>query len=123
VLPSCCGWTPEGAILPSLRRAGLLWWGQRRALLPSLQSFQPSTPLDRRCVREQLSREHRLDEEGTDGYILPTLAQGAVPLYRLFLNAQGGLHLWTIDVNERNYLVQNAGWVDEGIAGYVIPLP
>jgi hypothetical protein len=62
-------------------------------------------------------------QEGTDGYILPSSAAGAMPLYRLYLNSQGGLHLWTVDLNEVSYLTTHAGWQSEGIAGYVIPLP
>jgi len=54
---------------------------------------------------------------------LPSAAPGTAPLYRLYLNAFGGLHLWTTDANERNVLTTTAGWVDEGIAGYVVPLP
>ncbi len=34
----------------------------------------------------------------------------------------GGLHHWTADANEVNYLTGSQGWVSEGIAGYVIPL-
>ena len=56
------------------------------------------------------------------GYILPTPVADSVPLYRLYLNAFGGLHLWTTDANERSVLTTTAGWVDEGVAGYVIPL-
>jgi hypothetical protein len=44
------------------------------------------------------------------------------PLYRLYLNAFGGLHLWTIDANEKTVLINTQGWVDEGVAGYVFPL-
>jgi hypothetical protein len=62
-------------------------------------------------------------KEGIDGYILPTAVTGSVPLYRLYLNAYGGLHLWTTDANEKNVLSTTAGWKDEGVAGYVVPLP
>jgi hypothetical protein len=62
-------------------------------------------------------------QEGIDGYILPSQAPGTVPLYRLNINAFGGLHLWTTDLNEVNFLTANAGWEFEGIAGYVLPIP
>jgi hypothetical protein len=43
-------------------------------------------------------------------------------VYRLYLNAFGGLHLWTTDLNEKNVLSTSRGWVFEGVAGYVMPL-
>jgi hypothetical protein len=45
-----------------------------------------------------------------------------LPVYRLYLNAFGGLHLWTTDLNEKNVLSTSRGWVYEGVAGYVVPL-
>jgi hypothetical protein len=42
-------------------------------------------------------------------------------VYRLYLNAFGGLHLWTTDLNEKTVL-STRGWVYEGVAGYVVPL-
>lgn len=59
--------------------------------------------------------------EGTDGFILPTQAQGAIPLYRLLYPFIGGLHHWTIDGYEANTLVQSYGWILEGGSGYVLP--
>jgi uncharacterized protein (DUF1800 family) len=61
--------------------------------------------------------------EGIDGYILPSSVSGSMPVYRLYLNAFGGLHLWTTDLNEKNTLTTSRGWVDEGVAGYVVPMP
>jgi C1A family cysteine protease len=61
--------------------------------------------------------------EGVDGYILPFSVVGSMPVYRLYLNAFGGLHLWTTDLNEKSVLSTSRGWVDEGVAGYVVPLP
>ena len=123
VLPVCCAWVAEGAIYRLFSGAGS--YGGVTAVpyyrLYNPFSFQHHWTTD--AGEYNFLPSVGWQQEGTDGYILPTQASGLLPLYRLYLNAAGGLHLWTIDVNERNYLVANAGWVDEGIAGYVIPLP
>ncbi len=46
--------------------------------------------------------------------------EGIVPLYRLF---GGGDHLYTIDSKEKNSIIQNNGYVFEGIVGYVYSQP
>jgi len=45
-----------------------------------------------------------------------------MPLYRLYFDGFGGLHLWTSDANEVNVLTTQRGWVFEGIAGHVLPV-
>jgi lysozyme len=61
-------------------------------------------------------------QEGRDGYILPAAAPGTMPVYRLYFDGFGGLHLWTSDANEVNVLTTQRGWVFEGIAGHVLPV-
>jgi uncharacterized repeat protein (TIGR01451 family) len=60
------------------------------------------------------------NQEGVDGYILPTQAPGTTQLYRLTYPFIGGLHHWTIDANEYNTLISTYGWVGEGGSGFVI---
>jgi hypothetical protein len=120
--PNCCGWTAEGPTYKVPSGPGL-YGGV--AAVPNYRLYNP------------FSRQHHwtIDEfeynylpslgwlqEGADSFIAPTQAAGAVPLFRLNLNAFGGLHLWTTDLNEVNYLTATSGWQYEGIAGYVFPL-
>ena len=123
VLPVCCGWLAEGAIYQIFQGAGSL---SGVAAVPYYRLYNPlshqhhwTTDLNEYNVLESLG----WTKEGIVGYILPTAVTGTLPLYRLYLNAFGGLHLWTTDANERNVLTTTAGWVDEGVAGYVSPLP
>lgn len=123
VLPVCCNWIAEGAIYRVFqgagRYSGVSAVPYYRLYNPS--SFQHHWTTD--AVEYAFLATVGWTQEGVDGYILPSAATGAMPLYRLYLNAAGGLHLWTVDVGEVNFLVANAGWVSEGIAGYVVPLP
>ena len=121
-LPQCCAWTPEGAIYKVLKGPGLFSGvgGVPYYRLYNPYSFQHHWTSD---TNEYNSLPGvGWIQEGIDGYILPRQAQGALPLYRLYLNAAGGLHLWTIDSNEVDYLTTTSGWTYEGLAGYVIPL-
>jgi|GEM_PF-971435 len=67
--------------------------------------------------------------EGVDGYVFPTNVTNSLPLYRLNYPYGGqNLHLWTTDANENAVLASTYGWIQEGIAAYVIdilpvPLP
>ncbi len=45
-----------------------------------------------------------------------------VPLYRIY-HASTFNHYYTTSAAERNYNIQNNGWVDQGIQGYVYPSP
>ena len=122
VLPECCGWAPEGAIYLVFDQPGASVDGV--AVVPNYRlynrtSFQHhwTTSLHEYNVLGGLGWA----QEGIDGYLLPAAATNTLPLYRLYVEAQGGLHLWTTDANERDVLVSR-GWVDEGIAGYVLPV-
>ena len=123
VLPVCCAWVPEGAIYRMFGDAGSY------AGVPAVPYYRLYNPYSYQHHWTTDVGEYNFlptvgwVQEGVDGQILPLQAAGSLPLYRLYLDAQGGLHLWTIDANERDYLVANAGWVDEGIAGFVVPLP
>ena len=123
VLPICCAWIPEGAIYRLFNGPGSF------AGVSTVPYYRLYNPFSYQHHWTTDAGEYNFlptvgwIQEGTDGHVLPTAAPGSLPLYRLYLNAAGGLHLWTIDANERTFLVANAGWVDEGIAGYVVPLP
>jgi hypothetical protein len=118
-LPSCCFWNAEGTRSRIFGAAGS-WAGV--AGVPFYRLYNPSTfqhhwttDLNEYNVLVSLG----WSGEGFIGYILPSPASGAIPLYRLYINAHGGLHLWTMDTTERDALVHDGGWVYEGIAGYV----
>ena len=123
VLPGCCAWIPEGAIYKILSGPGS-YGGV--AAVPYYRLYNPASHQHHWTTD---ANEYNVlpnfgwSKEGIDGYILPSQAVGTLALYRLYLNAKGGLHLWSTDQNEVNYLTTNAGWQSEGIAGYVIPLP
>ncbi|KAF8210908.1 hypothetical protein K438DRAFT_2011368 [Mycena galopus ATCC 62051] len=59
---------------------------------------------------------------GTAGYIYPTQVCGSVPLYRAHLFGADTDYLYTTSAAERDNAVVNQGFVDEGIAGYVMEL-
>jgi uncharacterized repeat protein (TIGR01451 family) len=60
------------------------------------------------------------NQEGVDGFILPTATAGAIQLYRLNYPFTAGLHHWTIDPVEYNQLITNFGWIGEGGSGFVV---
>lgn len=55
------------------------------------------------------------------GYVYSTQVCGSVPLLAAF-NAAAGGHYYTTKVNDHAELITLAGWVDAGIAAYVLPL-
>lgn len=62
--------------------------------------------------------------EGVDRYVFSQTVTGAIPLYRLNYPYSGlNYHHWTADANEYNVLPGLQGWVQEGIAAYVVGLP
>jgi glucose/arabinose dehydrogenase len=123
VLPSCCGWQVEGAPYNVFSGPG------SAGGVVAVPNYRLYNPASRQHHWTTDANEYNVlpafgwTQEGVDGYILPGQASGAVPLYRLYLHAFGGLHLWTTDSHERYVLTTSAGWIDEGIAGYVLPLP
>lgn len=56
------------------------------------------------------------EQEGVDGYVLPTQVAGTVPLYRIFFPPLNK-YLWTVDANEYNYQVTVGGWTNAGVPG------
>jgi hypothetical protein len=123
VLVAGGGWKGEGAIYKLFQGSGSL------AGVDAVPYYRLYNPYSYQHHWTTDANEYNVlgaggwSKEGVDGYILPTVATGSVPLYRLYLNAYGGLHLWTTDANEKNVLSATAGWKDEGVAGYVVPLP
>lgn len=63
--------------------------------------------------------------EGIAGYVFLTPVTinnvAAEPLYRLVFGFLPDVHLFTTDTNEVSVLTSQDGWVDEGIACYVVP--
>jgi len=60
------------------------------------------------------------NQEGVDGYLLPTNPSGTTQLYRLNYPYLPGLHHWTIDTNEYTTLINQYGWIGEGGSGFVV---
>ncbi|KAJ7738971.1 hypothetical protein B0H16DRAFT_1569362 [Mycena metata] len=59
---------------------------------------------------------------GITGYIYPTQVCGSVPLYRAHFVAANTDFLYTISAADRDNAVENQGFTDEGVAGYVLEL-
>jgi len=123
VTPSCCGWSPEGPIY-KIFSTDASFGGV--SAVPYMRLYNPfsfqhhwTTDLNEYNYLGAVGWQ----QEGPDGYILPGPVAGAVPLYRVYINVAGGLHLWTTDASEVAYLTSVAGWTNEGISGYVLPLP
>ncbi len=121
ILPSR-GWDAEGSIYRLLKAAGSIDGIEAKPYyrLYNPFSFQHHWTTD--LFEYNYLGTVGWSKEGIDGYIFDRSFQGAIPLYRLYLNAYGGLHLWTMDLSERTFLITNAGWIDEGISGFVVPL-
>ena len=62
--------------------------------------------------------------EGIDGFLLPALASGTIPLYRLvYCCAAITIHFWTTDPNENAVLTApGAGWNSEASPGNLYPV-
>ncbi|KAJ6528067.1 hypothetical protein B0H19DRAFT_1274866 [Mycena capillaripes] len=59
--------------------------------------------------------------EGISAYIYPSQICGSVPLYRIY-NSAATEHFYIINETVRNSILGGGGWVDEGIAGYVLDI-
>ncbi|KAJ7084233.1 hypothetical protein C8R44DRAFT_862311 [Mycena epipterygia] len=59
-------------------------------------------------------------EHGIAGYIYPTQVCGSVPLYRAHFIGANADYIYTTSVTERDNAIVGQGFVDEGIAGYVM---
>jgi hypothetical protein len=101
----CCGFTVERAndyYIYAAATAGAIPW-YRCVSTKHLYTTSPT------C--------EGLTSEGLMGYIGTAASCGSVPLYRAW-NPSGNDHLWTTSTVERASVL-SAGWVDEGIVGYV----
>jgi glucose/arabinose dehydrogenase len=121
--PACCGWKPEG---PTYRLLAAPDSFGGVAAVPYYRLYNPAA-FQHHWTSDPVEYGYLAtvgwQQEGIDGYILPAQTPGTFPLHRLYLNAFGGLHLWTTDENERSVLSGQYGWTEEGVAGYVVPLP
>ncbi|KAF7350006.1 hypothetical protein MVEN_01302200 [Mycena venus] len=54
-------------------------------------------------------------------YIYPTEICGAVPFYRIYKSSQQATY-YTTSESEKLDFIANQGYVDQGIAGYILPL-
>jgi hypothetical protein len=126
--PACCGWTAEGAIYDVLAGPGRIGNSGSVDIVDAVPLYRLYNPYSHQHHWTIALNEYNYlgtigwQQEGIAQYVFPRQALGTVPLYRLYLNAFGGLHLWTTDIVERDYLMTSAGWVYEGVAAYVIPL-
>ncbi len=60
--------------------------------------------------------------EGVAFYVPADYQEGTLPVYRFYSQALR-VHLFTVDENEMNHLIENAAdiWTFEGIAYYAFP--
>jgi len=127
--PACCGWAPEGAVYQVMAGRAEIENVNGDGIVDAVPLYRLYNPFSfQHHWTMDLNEYNTLgslgwSQEGIAQWVFAAEGAGTVPLYRLFLNSQGGLHLWTTDANERDTLVSSAGWTYEGIAAYVIPLP
>lgn len=79
-------------------------------------------PNGRRLLSNDTACEVGVEPERQIGFWSPTPLCGAIPLYRLYSEADGN-HFFTTSEPERNNARDNLGYLDEGIAGYVWQTP
>lgn len=79
-------------------------------------------PDGRRLLSTDTACEVGVEPERQIGFWSPSPVCGAVPLYRLYREAEGN-HFFTTSEPERNNARDNLGYLDEGIAGYVWTSP
>ncbi|KAJ6551000.1 hypothetical protein DFH09DRAFT_1319568 [Mycena vulgaris] len=60
-------------------------------------------------------------DQGNSSFIYPSQICGSIPLYRIYQSATTQ-HFYTISATNRDAMLAGGGWVDEGIAGYVLDL-
>lgn len=80
--------------------------------------FRCIKPNGKRWLTTSIDCEATAAPELTMGFISPDDRCGATPLYRL-LNAGPNAHFYTTSAGERDNAVNNLGFQDQGIAGYV----
>ncbi|KAJ6593161.1 hypothetical protein B0H19DRAFT_1010516 [Mycena capillaripes] len=101
-------------------------------MVPLYHLFEPITR-NSFYTRDPLERERRATEVdgayvdmGVAAYVFPQRVCGARPLFRLFkrlINGDAcgdGTHFYTADVEERDEMLQNEGYTDPVILGYVL---
>ena len=89
---------------------------------PGVEGLQPLfrciKPNGKRWLTTSTDCEGTAAPELTVGFISPDDRCNATPLYRL-LNAGPDAHFYTVSAPERDNAVNNLGFQDQGIAGYV----
>ncbi|MEX1367601.1 MAG: hypothetical protein AB1Z98_31015 [Nannocystaceae bacterium] len=80
--------------------------------------FRCIKPNGKRWLTSSTDCEGTAAPELTVGFMSMDDSCGATPLYRL-LNAPPDAHFYTVSAPERDNAVDNLGFIDEGIAGYV----
>jgi len=89
---------------------------------PGVEGLQPLfrciKPNNKRWLTTSTDCEGTAAPELTVGFISMDERCGATPLYRL-LNAGPDAHFYTVSAPERDNAVNNLGFVDQGITGYV----
>lgn len=80
--------------------------------------FRCIKPNGKRWLTSSIDCEGTAAPELTVGFMMMDESCGATPLYRL-LNAPPDAHFYTVSAAERDNAVNNLGFVDQGIAGYV----
>jgi Repeat of unknown function (DUF5648) len=118
VLGGFADWKAEG---PSMKTYSSLNTIGGVKLRPYYRLFNMTTRLhywtiDRTDYFNKRASPATWNQEGVDGYILPSQVSGTVPLYRIYF-APLDKYLWTVDANEYTFLTTSAGWTVAGVPG------
>ncbi|PBK79504.1 hypothetical protein ARMGADRAFT_1021490 [Armillaria gallica] len=117
-------WDPEGT-------AGIVFPTKALSTVPLYAFYHATTasvPLDwyyttSTSDKATWDKNKNYVDEGIYGYMFSNAGCGGVPFYTLW-DPVHQIHLFTADESERKSLTSvNGGYIEMGIAGYILPLP
>ncbi len=117
-------WDPEGT-------AGIVFPSAALSTVPLYAFYHATTasvPLDwyyttSTSDKATWDKNQNYVDEGIYGYMFSNAGCGGIPFYTLW-DPVHQIHLFTADESERKSLTSvNGGYIEMGIAGYILPLP
>ncbi len=117
-------WDPEGT-------AGIVFPSAALSTVPMYAFYhrqETTLPLDwyytiSASDKATWDKNQNYVDEGVYGYMFSNAGCGGVPFYTLW-DPVHQIHLFTADESERKSLTSvNGGYIEMGIAGYILPLP